>query len=331
MYPDFFEEKNISTSRKEIFFPAPLKKDDKIAIISPASAVKDEYVYRAMSRIMERGYQPVLMPHALDHVSGSFAATKSERVIDLIEAVEDPDIKAIICARGGYGCCQILDNLPKGILARHPKWIVGFSDISALLSLWLFLGVASVHGPMAKHLALMSPGDTCTEALFDILENGGRFDYSTRPHEFNREGKASGVLCGGNMAVLNDLGGTPYDIAETSLKRYNDVILFFEDISEPIYKVNRMLWRLYLTGCLNKVKGIIFGQFTEYKPDKNFASMEEMINDFFNRLFPENPFPIVMNFPVGHTDLNYPLVEGANVELEVTSDFVRLKTTEGKL
>lgn len=310
---------------KGIFFPAPLKKGDKIAIISPASVVKEEYVLGAMSRLMERGYEPVLMPYALGHEDGSFAASKSERLMDLMDALEDSEIKAILCARGGYGCAQLLANLSYGMISRNPKWLIGFSDISALHALWYRSDIASIHGPMAKHLATMPPDDPCSLALFKMLENGGEFDYTVAPHEYNRIGSATGILRGGNLAVLNDLADTPCDIL--GINQHDiEVILFLEDINEPIYKVNRILWRLLNSGTLFMLKGIIFGQFTDYKPDANFSSMEDMIYNFVDRsIIPPN-VPIVYNFPVGHTDLNYPLTEGAKVELKVTDEAVRLRT-----
>ncbi|MCH5233939.1 MAG: LD-carboxypeptidase [Muribaculaceae bacterium] len=311
----------------EMFFPAPLKEGDKIAIVSPASMVKDEYVYGAMSRMLARGYEPVLMKYALGHEDGNFAASKGDRLMDLFSALENQEYKAIFCSRGGYGCAQLLANFSKGMIAGNPKWIIGYSDISALLALWYSSGIASIHGPMAKHLAINPADDPSTEALFNILETGGRFDYTVAPHQFNQLGKSTGVIRGGNMAVLTDLAGTPYDLFDSMKNRDSQgVILFFEDIAEPIYKVNRMLWRLALSGSLMMVKGIIFGQFTEYKPDKNFDTMEDMIKHFIDQSIVPRNIPIVYNFPVGHTDLNYPITEGAEVELDVTETRVRLRT-----
>lgn len=321
------EEPFYMVQHKNIFFPAPLKKGDKIAIISPASVVKEEYVLGAMAKIMERGYEPVLMKYALGHEDGNFAATKGDRLMDLFEALENNEYKAIFCTRGGYGCSQLLANFSYSIIANNPKWLIGFSDVSALLAMWHVSDIASIHGPMAKHLATKPSDDPCTVALFNMLENGGRFDYTVSPHEHNRQGKASGILRGGNMAVLTDLAATPYDILDCHRNNKEEgVILFFEDIAEPIYKVNRMLWRMVLNGSLILVKGIIFGQFTEYKPDKNFSTMEDMIQDFLKRTIVPKSIPVVYNFPTGHTDYNLPLTEGAKVELEVTETSVRLRT-----
>lgn len=311
-----------------IIYPAPLSKGDRIALISPASEVKAEYVYGAMKRIMEFGYEPELMPYALGHVSGSFAASKAERLMDIVEALDNQDYKAILCTRGGYGCCQLIPNLSCGLISKNPKWLIGFSDISALHALFYSSGVASLHAPMAKHLATQSVDDPCTLALFKMLGNGGRFDYTLPSHKFNNPGKTSGILKGGNMAVLTDLADTPIDILDSGNDNDKEgVILFFEDIAEPIYKVNRMLWRMIINGSLPRVKGIIFGQFTEYKADRNFDTMEEMLFDFVSHTITTSSIPIVYNFPVGHTDINLPLTIGAKVELEVTDTEVRLRSS----
>lgn len=310
--------------RNGIFVPPSLKKGDKIAILSPASAVKEEYVLGAMSIFKEQGYEPVLMQYAIGHECGSYSATKGDRIMDLLEAFEDDEIKMIFCSRGGYGCGQLLANFSYSMVSAHPKWLVGFSDVSALLAMMYVSDVASIHGPMAKHLAKMPSDDPCTTALFKILETGGKFEYSFPSDSRNIEGKAIGVLRGGNLAVLNDLASTPYDIL-TARGTDDEFILFFEDISEPIYAVERMLMRLYLTDTIFRCKGMIFGKFTNYKPDKNYEFMEDMLRAFTQLpLFPD--IPVAFNFPIGHVDENYPLVVGAKVEFEVTSSTVTLKT-----
>ena len=320
------EEPFYMVRHKEIFFPAPLKKGDKIALISPASVVREDYVLGAMAKIMERGYEPVLMPYALGPASGTYSATKGERLMDLMDALEDSDIKAILCTRGGYGCTQLLINFSYGMIARNPKWLIGFSDISALHAMWYRSDIASIHGPMAKHLATKPQDDQCTEALFRLLENRGQFDYSIKPHPYNEPGEATGRIRGGNLAVLNDLADTPYDLLNPITRDKEDIILFLEDVNEPIYKVNRMLWRMIHAGTFYSIKGIIFGQFTDYKPDPNFETMEDMIHDLLSKIMRLPHVPVVYNFPVGHTDFNLPIVEGAKVKLTVTENSVRLQT-----
>ena len=326
-FEKFEKKKNepfVMIQHKGIYFPQPLKKGDKVAFISPASEVKEEYVKGAMKRFIERGYQPVLMPHALGEPDGSYAAPKTDRLIDLLDALEENEIKAIFCTRGGYGCVQILQNFSYGLIAKNPKWLIGFSDVSALLAMWYVSDIASIHGPMAKHLATEPADDPCTNALFHILETGGRFSYLMPPtSEYNRPGKATGVLRGGNWAVLNGLASTPYDIL--NIRHDENVILFLEDISEPIYALERMLWRLSLSGSLMSVKGIIFGRFTEYKPDKNFNTVEDMLDYWFDRLM-MLPIPVAFNFPIGHVKENYPLVEGVTVEFLVNENEVSLRS-----
>lgn len=305
--------------------PPALCPGDHIAIVSPASVVKSDYVNGMAERIKERGFEPLIMPYALCHEKGSYSADRAFRLKDIQDALKDPDIRAIFCARGGYGCVQLLPHLDLELVADNPKWIIGFSDVSALLALWYKAGIASIHGPMAKHLSQMAPDDPCTNALFNILENSGRFDYLFPSGGNSRNGLARGILRGGNLAVLNGLAATPYDILSIGDEN-EDVILFFEDISEPIYAIERMLWRLSLSGSLRKVKGLIFGQFTEYQPDKNFQTVEDMVSYWLDKMDIANDIPVVFNFPIGHVDLNFPLTVGATVELEVQSDKVRLHT-----
>lgn len=309
--------------QKQIIFPEPLKKGDKIAIISPATIVKEEYIDGAADFLSTQGYNPLIMPAAKGPSKGSFAAEFDSRLKDLKTAIENPEIKAILCARGGYGCVHLLPHLSEKEIRQNPKWIIGFSDISALHALWLKSGVASIHGPMAKHLTEEQPTQECTLALMELLQNGGRFDYRFPGNEYNREGRARGVLRGGNLAVLNGLAASGLDILH--IDDNEEVILFLEDVSEAIYAVERMLIRLYLSGTLNKLKGLIIGQFTEYKPDRNYQSMEEMIDSLLRRLEIDN-LPVAFDFPCGHVSLNYPLVEGASVELSVTKEDVLLSS-----
>lgn len=306
-----------------MLFPERLKKGDVVSIVSPATKVKDEYIMGAASFLEKRGYRPLLMPGALGPADGSFASSRTQRLADIRESLRDPSVKAILCARGGYGCVHLISEIPFEEVRENPKWLIGFSDISALHALWHKAGVASLHAPMAKHLTIEPADDLSTATLFKILEEGAVMDYKTAPHRFNRCGKASGMLRGGNLAVLNGLAGTPFDILK--VRDGEDVILFIEDISEAIYAVERMLTRLYLSGTLTRVKGLIVGQFTEYRPDLNHESMECMI-DALLRKYGVDGIPVAFNFPVGHVSLNYPLIEGAEVELTVSPDCVTLKT-----
>lgn len=286
-------------------FPAPLKKGDKIAIVSPAGKIAHEKVDGAVRELAAQGWQPIVMPHALGEY-GSYSGTPDERFNDLRDALADPDVRAILCSRGGYGVVHILDRLAALPLADDPKWIIGFSDISALHALMASKGIASIHSPMAAQI-MKGTDDPDTAALFAILR-GDRPAYTFPSHQYDRRGIATGTLLGGNLAVLAELINTPYDILRP------DTILFLEDVSEPIYKIERIFYQLRLSGLLDNIKGLIVGQFTDYKPDATYDDMETMIRD---AIAPYD-FPVAFNVPVGHVDHNLPLIESAKVTLKVS-------------
>ena len=334
-----------SKQDKSLITPATLRKGDTIAILAPATTVKPEYVEGAAEHLRSLGFKVRVMPSVIGPAEGSYAAAGPIRLGDLHTALLDPEVKCIFCARGGYGCIHLLqavedDNTAAGTILhtaaprnqkisrddirRNAKWLVGFSDISALHALWLTSGVKSLHAPMAKHLTL-HPDDKSSHALIGILTGFPRMDYEVASHPHNRHGRAEGRLQGGNLAVLNSLAATPFDIL--TAPEGEDVILFIEDISEAIYAVERMLIRMDLAGVLRRIKGLIVGQFTEYRPDRNFPSMEEMISALLTRCG-IGGIPVAFGFPTGHTDYNLPLIEGEQVRLDVTPEKVTLTSTE---
>lgn len=290
---------------EKIIFPAPLKKGDKIAVCSPAGRIKPEVVEPAVDVLRRHGWKVEVMPHVYGE-TGSFSGTPDERFADLRAAFEDPDTRAILCSRGGYGVIHIMDRLNKLPLEKDPKWVIGFSDISALHALMARKGIASIHSSMAAHIK-EGAEDPDNAALFDILE-GGRPAHIFDSHEYDRQGIATGTLRGGNLAVLAELINTPYDLLRP------DSILFIEDVSEPIYKIERILYQLRLSGLLDKTRGLIVGQFTDYKPDGIHETMEEMIRD----TIADYSFPVAFNVPMGHVDHNIPLIESAKVTLKVS-------------
>ncbi len=295
-------------------YPKNLNKGDKVAIISPATAVKPEYIDGACQWLRAQGLEPVVAPHALGPKSGTYAASEASRVDDWLAALSDPEIKAILCSRGGYGCVHLADKTPLEMVRANPKWLIGYSDVSALHALFHRAGIASMHGPMAKHLTLEAPEHYATVAELKLLTQGLPVRYEADAFDGNHHGKAKGMLLGGNMQVLSQLAGTDLDLLAKPL--HQDVILFLEDINEPIYAVQRMLMRLWMSGILMAAKGLIFGRFTVYQPDANYPDMNAMLVDFF-RQHEVGAKPIAFNFPVGHVADNVPLVEGAEGELEV--------------
>ena len=308
-----------------IRFPEPLKEGDTICIIAPATEVKEEYVYGAASMLRNHGYKVIIAPHTLGHVSGTYAAETAARLDDFIAAYSDEEVKCILCARGGYGCIQLLADIPGSLMLSSPKWIVGFSDVSALHAMMLRHSITSLHAGMAKHIFELGFDDDSVKAAFEIMScREPQISYTFPAADgvsILRSGIACGQLRGGNFAVLNGLAATEFDILR--IDEGEEVILFLEDIGEAIYEVDRMLWRLYLSGSLGRAKGLIFGSFSNYRPDKNHPSMEEMIASRLSLWGID--CPVVLRFPFGHEDgRNYPLVEGCTAELRATDDTVTL-------
>lgn len=311
---------------KDITFPRPLQPGDKVAILSPATEVKEEYVDGAAAFLRKYGYEPVVMSGAKGPACGTYASTLDERLENLESALSDSQIRAILCARGGYGAVQLISRIPAAAIKADPKWLIGFSDISALHAMMLRAGVASIHAPMAKHLTEEEDGEESIEALLGILEEGLPTGYCLEADPRNSTGEARGRLRGGNLAVLNGLAQTPFDLLYPA--DGEDVILFVEDISEAVYAVERIFWRLHLSGALGRIKGLIIGQFTEYRPDKNFETMEDMLDARLSEWGVKERIPVVFGFPAGHVQRNLPLVEGAWTTLRVLPDGVELMMTQ---
>lgn len=297
-----------------IITPPALNEGDKIAIVSPSGAVNAEYIHKAVPVLSEQGWEPVVGEHAYDHHE-SYAGTAEVRYDDLRNALLDPDIKAVMCSRGGYGAVHILQQLDSLPLRDNPKWLIGFSDITILHALLAKNGIESIHGSMTSHLAKTGGEDEDSQALFDILR-GTSITYEFPADTCNRSGEATGRLYGGNLAVFDGLIGTPYDF----FNQEGDIILFMEDVAEPVYKVERQMYQLKLMGVFDRIKGLVVGQFTEY-PGAKAREMEDMIA----RMVAGYDFPVAFDAPIGHVSHNIPLVEGRQSTLTVTPDGVTLR------
>lgn len=287
--------------------PAPLRDGDRIAIVSPSGPVDSALVYAAADTLRGQGYRVDIFPSALGKC-GQYAASDSARLADLSAALTDSSVRAILCSRGGYGAVHLLDSLSALPLERDPKWLIGFSDISALHALLASRGIASIHGNMCKHIAL-GPDDE-DNATFLAMLRGYRPAYEFAPDSLNRCGQASGRLLGGNLAVIAELINTPYDVIQPG------TILFIEDVEEPIYKIERIMYQLRLSGVLPRLGGLIVGQFTGYHPNDSYETMERMIAD----MTAPYTYPVAFNVPIGHVDHNVPVIQSAEVTLTVTPE-----------
>ena len=293
--------------------PTPLKTGDTIAVISPSSVPDSATVAKGCATLRSWGYVPVVGAHALSSYHG-FAGTADERATDLLWALRNPSIKAIICSRGGDGAVQVLQRIPLKEFRNHPKWIMGFSDVTALHSAEVAAGVMSIHSSMCDGIAMRGERDSVNMILRKLLQ-GELPTYQAPAHPLNQQGEATGILVGGNFSVFCGLAGSEYDF----LNRADEgLILFIEDTDESMTKVDRMLHQLEIRGVLSKLNGIIVGHFSKYKsPENGFADMYEMLHEYLQYYH----IPVCYDFPVGHhSGKNYPMVEGCRVNLKVGQD-----------
>lgn len=298
--------------------PTPLKTGDTIAVISPSSVPDSATVAKGCATLRSWGYVPVVGAHALSSYHG-FAGTADERAADLLWALRNPSIKAIICSRGGDGAVQVLQRIPLKEFRNHPKWIMGFSDVTALHSAEVAAGVMSVHSSMCDGIAMRGERDSVNMILRKLLQ-GELPTYQAPAHPLNQQGEATGILVGGNFSVFCGLAGSEYDF----LNRADEgLILFIEDTDESMTKVDRMLHQLEIRGVLSKFNGIIVGHFSKYKsPENGFADMYEMLHEYLQHY----SIPVCYDFPVGHhSGRNYPMVEGCRVNLKVGQDGTLIK------
>ena len=294
----------------QMVMPATLKASDTIAIVSPSSTPDSMTVVKGCQTLREWGYVPVVGPHALNSYHG-FAGTADERAADLLWALRDSTVKAIMCSRGGDGAVQVLRRIPLEEFRNHPKWIMGFSDATALHSAEVSAGVMSIHSSMCDGISAKGERNA-VNAILQRLVQGELPSYQVPAHPMNQPGKTEGILVGGNLSVMCGLAGSEYDF----LNRADEgLILFFEDTGEGMSKVDRMLHQLEIRGILSRLKGIIVGHFSKYKsPESGFADMYEMLHEYLQHY----DIPVCYDFPVGHhSGLNYPMVEGCRIKLSV--------------
>ncbi|MFN5442722.1 MAG: LD-carboxypeptidase [Crocinitomicaceae bacterium] len=287
-----------------------LKKGDTIAIVAPAKAIEKEFIDFAADFFEQQGYEVVVGKNCLNQ-HHYFAGTDEERLSDFQEVLDNPEIKAIICARGGYGCVRIVDEIQWASLLNHPKWIVGFSDVTVFHQRINILGLPSIHGTMPLNFK-----ENTNEALTTLLQHleGNHQPISIPSHPMNIEGIAEGILIGGNLSILFSLLGTDDEV------NFQDTILFIEDLAEQLYHLDRMLFAFKKAGVLSQIKGLIVGGMTDMKDTAiPFGkSLEEII---IEHIKPYN-IPLVFGFPAGHINDNRALVFGKKIKLEVSEEVI---------
>ena len=293
--------------------PRYLMPNDQIRIVSPSGNIEPKYIVGAKKTLSSWGLNVTEGKFARTKY-GRFAGTEAQRISDLQEALDDPSVNAILCSRGGYGVAQIIDKLDFSTFAKSPKWLIGFSDITILHNAISNLGVASIHGIMAKHLTQFSPNSIhvqkCREILFGQMPT-----YVVPKHRLNKVGIGQGKLIGGNLSVLIGLRGSQFDLD------YKNNILFIEDIAERPYHIDRMMQNLRFSGSLAQLSGLVVGQFSDCDED---PLMKKSVAQIIASAVSEYDYPVCFNFPAGHVDNNFPLKLGETVQFEVTKRAVIL-------
>ncbi|WP_299366563.1 LD-carboxypeptidase [Winogradskyella sp.] len=294
----------------DLIQPPYLKEGDTVAIVAPSGILKnrEREVQQAIDLLKSWGLHAVVGQHVFSKAN-HFAGTDDERCEDLQRAMDDPKISAIWCARGGYGTVRILDKLDYTKFKDKPKWVIGYSDITALHNQLHNKGFESLHALMCVSLTkdlseVQTSIDTFKSALF-----GNPANYTLKGSNYNRTGEASGILVGGNLTMLHTMLGSEESI-DTSGK-----ILFIEEIGEYKYHIDRMLQSMKRAGYFNNLKGLIVGDMTKLRKNTTLwgTSVEQLVLDALSQY----DFPIAFNMPAGHENDNRALIFGRTIQLEV--------------
>lgn len=298
--------------------PPFLSPGSKIRIISPAGRINEKHIYPAVDWLVKQGYRVETGRHVFSR-HFQFAGTDNERLADLQEALDDPETRAILCSRGGYGTVRIINGIDFSRFLENPKWLVGFSDITILHSCLNNLGVATIHGVMPRYF--FDRDGSPTENLTSLMRllTGEKVRYVFPNDQKNRKGRIRGVLTGGNLSIISSLQGTRF---ETDT---NGKILFLEDIDEFLYHTDRMMHQLKLSGKLDKLSGVIIGDFTDMKD--NESPFGKSAHEIISEAVDEFHYPVCFGFPAGHSKRNLSLAFGKEWEMDVTENQTTLELT----
>lgn len=287
---------------KEVPF---VKKNDKVALIATARKIAPEDLYFALETITFWGLEPILGKN-IYAIENQFAGSDSQRAEDLQWAMNNPEIKAILMARGGYGTTRIIDAIDFSGFAKSPKWVTGYSDITVLHShIHLHLSIPTLHSTMPVNFSKNPEAvETLRKCLF-----GEMVSYEFIPHNLNRTGETKGILTGGNLSLLYSLAGTASDIDT------KDKILFLEDLDEYLYHLDRMMLNLKRTGKLAHLKGLIVGGLTDMKD--NIIPFGKTAEEIILDTVKEYNYPVCFGFPAGHTERNLAVYFGKEACLKI--------------
>ena len=297
--------------------PPYLQQGDTIGLVCPAGYMAIDKAQTCITVLQEWGYNVKVGNTLGKEAVNYFSGTDEERLADLQQMLDDDEVKAILCARGGYGTSRIIDRLDFKRFKENPKWIIGYSDVTVLLShIYRNYKITSLHAPMAAAFNDEGYKNEYVQSLKDALE-GKKIKYTIDVHELNRKGEAIGELVGGNLSMLTHL------IGSSSEPKTKGRILFIEDIGEYYYKIDRMLLQLKRAGKLENLAGLIVGGFTDMQ-DTTLKFGQDVYDLIYDKI-KEYDYPVCFNFPVGHQTNNYAMKIGAGFKLKVGKNKVTLE------
>ena len=297
--------------------PSYLNVGDTIGIVCPAGYMNLEKVQTCINTLQDWGYKVKTGKTLNSDSQNYFSGTDEERLNDFQQMLDAAEVKAILCARGGYGIGRIIDQINFKRFKQNPKWIIGFSDVTILHShIYSNYKIATLHGPMASAFNDDGYKNEFVLSLKNAME-GKKIKYECAVHELNKRGEAIGELVGGNLTLLAHLTGSSSDI------KTKGKILFLEDIGEYLYNIDRMLYQLKRSGKLNKLAGLIIGGFADIKDTERpfgktvYKTIDEAVKEY--------DYPVCFGFPVSHEKENYALKVGAGYKLKVGKNKVVLE------
>jgi muramoyltetrapeptide carboxypeptidase len=302
--------------------PRYLKKGDTIGITAPAGYISAEEVAPSIQLMESWGYK-INVGDTIGKKDFTFAGTDEERLTDFQKMLDDPKVKAIMCARGGYGSIRILDKINWTRFKTRPKWIIGFSDITVLHAhINRNFGIATIHSKMCNSFpddwSKAEPIQIETIESIHKALSGEKMKYEATPNSNNRLGIAEGNLVGGNLKTLETLAGSASDLYTAGK------ILFVEDTGEYMYSIDRMFWSLKRTGKLSRLKGLIVGGF-KVKTDADTEDFGETLEQIVLEKIQNYKYPVCFDFPVGHQKNNFALKCGIKYRIHISTDSVSLK------
>jgi muramoyltetrapeptide carboxypeptidase len=294
--------------------PQNLQAGDVIGMVCPSGTIPLEKVQKCVETLASWGYQ-VKLGTTVGGKHFTYAGTDAERAADLQNMMDDPSVKAILCARGGYGLSRIIPNLDFTALKSNPKWIIGFSDITVLHAALQKNHIMSIHGPMAAAFNKGVEGAPYIQALKTILQ-GQPTSYVAPAHSYNQLGAVTAPIIGGNLCLIAHLVGSVNSLDT------NGIILFLEDIGEYLYNLDRMVIQMKNAGLFSHLAGLVIGGFSDMRDEPTdigagaFEILQSHIKDF--------NYPVCYDFPISHGLANYPIKLGASYTLEVLAQGVTL-------